>query len=345
LEGRGLRDGAAYWRIDGGEVPYWRFEGGGAPATDGERLFNVAKGPEGDVFLARRDPRTLAIASRTEFEWAGEVIHPPTVAGDRTFLTRFESVICFATDRDEVLWRGPTMDGISGAPTVHDDTVLVATGGFTGVDPQLRAFATEDGEQLWRYDGGTDAGTPAVADGTAFVGGSDGVHAVDLATGERRFRAPDVTDDLAAPIVADGTVVSTYDLLGMVVALSADDGTVLWRHAAETDRPPVVAEGEVYVDTGTEEGTVALDLEDGSVRRTFDGGGAPVARVGDVLYTASNGVLRALDVDGSHLWTHATERVQVDDMIGQGISGVTPVDGAVYVAARDGLHGIGPRPD
>jgi|GEM_PF-3992574 len=60
--------------------------------------------------------------------------------------------------------------------------------------------------------------------------------------------------------------------------------------------------------------------------------------------TTAAGTLYAFDAtDGTPLWSHRTAEVQVQDTVGRTIYGVTPVDGAVYVSARDAMHGLGPR--
>jgi hypothetical protein len=40
--------------------------------------------------------------------------------------------------------------------------------------------------------------------------------------------------------------------------------------------------------------------------------------------------------------THTTDSVRIRDTVGRPVYGVTPVHGAVYVAARDAFHAFGP---
>jgi outer membrane protein assembly factor BamB len=94
--------------------------------------------------------------------------------------------------------------------------------------------------------------SPAVVDGTVFVGSADeNVYALDAATGTRQWAFE--TDDtvFSSPAVVDGTVfVGSLD--GNVYALDAATGTRQW--AFETDgsvySSPAVVDGTVFVGSG-----------------------------------------------------------------------------------------------
>ncbi|WP_205628377.1 PQQ-binding-like beta-propeller repeat protein [Haloprofundus marisrubri] len=332
--GRGLRDADHHWRLR---------PAGSASVADGT-LFTLS-GDSEHTSLARSDPATAATRTRTRLVQYG-TNSPPTVVGDRVYVTSFIEVFCLAADRDELLWRGPEMDGIQGVPTVSDGTVYVNTGGFRSVSPHLRAFDAETGEQQWRYDTDSESkSTPAVADDRVFVNSRDGLHAVDATDGSTLFTVGDAADEWGTPAVGGDTVyaMAYRDGADELLAIDAADGSVRWRKSAGAMRsvPPVVTPNAVYV--GTDAGVVAVDPTDGRETLTLGGSGEPVARVGDVLYTVQRGTISALDAAGEgELWSYETEDVQVHDTVGQTIYGVTPVDDAVYVSARDGFHGIGP---
>ncbi len=334
-DGSGLRDAERHWRLDAG---------GPASVADGA-LYNVHDRDAEYAALTRRDPGTAEVTSATRLVQYG-VNAPPTVADGRVYVTTFIEAFCLAADRDEVLWHGPEMDGVQGGPTVHGGTVYVNSGGYRGVPPHVRAFDAASGEQRWRYDTGSESkSTPAVAGGRVFVNSRDGLHAVDAATGERAFVVADAGYDWATPAAATDAVYTTaYREDGVeLLAIDAADGTVRWRAPADPTRhgPPVVADGLVYA--GTDDGVVAFDAADGAEVATLHWRGSPVARVGSVVYATEGGVLYALDADGGGvLWTYRTEQVQIQDTVGRTIYGVTPVDGTVYVSARDAFHGLGP---
>lgn len=334
-EGRGLRDAE----------PHWRLNAGGPASVAAGTLFNLHGLGRDYVSLARRDPATAEVRSATRLVQYGTNA-PPTFADGRAFVTTFIEVFCLAADRDEVRWRGPEMDGIQGAPTVHDGTVFVNSGGFKGVSPHLRAFDAATGEERWRYDTDSESkSTPAVGDGGVFVSARDGLHGVDAATGDERFVVEEAGGEWSTAVVADGIVYTMAYREGddELFAVDAADGTVRWTVPTERggSDPPVVADDLVYVGSG--DGVVALDASDGTRAAELGGSGTPVARLGDVVYLTDAGAIVAVDADGgARLWSHRTEEVQIHDTIGRHVYGVTPVDGAVYVSARDAFYGFGP---
>jgi outer membrane protein assembly factor BamB len=332
----GLRSATGYWALDAGRAP---------SVADGT-LFNVHARDDPKSFT-RRDPSTAAVRSATDLV-SYAVNSPPAVADDRAFVTTFVEVFCLAADGDELLWRGPEMDGIHGAPTVAGDALLVNSGGFSGGSPRLAAFDF-DGTLRWSYAAAADShSTPAVGDGAVVVATGEGVHAVELDTGAERFTTDVVGDRWADVVVSGGTAfvagrADDGDGTKRLYALDADDGSVRWH--ADTGRgagPPVVADGVVSL-LDADETLVALDTEDGSEVRSFGRRAVPRARTGDVLYATSGGSLYAYDAaTGDGLWSYRTPEVRVADTVNRDIYGITPVEGAVYVDAADGLHGVGP---
>ena len=112
----------------------------------------------------------------------------------------------------------------------------------------VRSLDATDGSTQWRYGhgGNVTESTPAVADGVVFAPTEDGVlDAVDLASGERAWRAP--FEGNAAPVVGDGVVYAVRSQ-SELVALEADSGVERFRY--EPDQvplsPPVVAGGRLY---------------------------------------------------------------------------------------------------
>lgn len=208
----------------------------------------------------------------------------------------------------------------------------------------LRAF-DPDGSERWRYDTNAESkSAPALADGAAFVVATDGLHAVETDTGEPRFHVPEAGERWMTPVATDqGVYVAVDGDVTELLAVDPRDGTVRWRLPIDDgSHPPVVAPWDREVYTVRDAHLVAVDADDGAVRRRFEGNATPLARAGDIVYAAREGRVVAFDVDGSRLWSYGTEEVQISDTIGQRVYGVAPVDGALYVSARDAFHGIGP---
>lgn len=338
-DGEGLRDGTTYWRLNAG----------GPASVAGGTLFNTFGRNRETTALTYRDPKTARVEKRMDLVQYG-VADPPVVGDDRVFVNTFVEVFCFDSTSGEQVWRGPKMDGVGGQPTVQGDLVLVNGGGFRDVGPHLSAFDVSNGDEMWRYDIGRDSGsTPAVADGRVYVSTADGLHAIDLATGEPSFTVPEVASQGISPVVDSGTVFANtgkYAAGGPeLVALDATDGTRRWRVPVDIAGIPVVTDDVVYA--AVENRIAALDRTDGSVRTRSTPQASPVGLVGDVLYATRKGTVYAFDVanEMEKLWAITTEEVRIQDTIGRTVYHVTPVDGAVYIAARDAFYGVGPTTD
>ncbi|WP_435360311.1 PQQ-binding-like beta-propeller repeat protein [Haloarchaeobius sp. DFWS5] len=325
--GTGLREAEETWVLDAG---------GTAAMADGT-LYNLDMVGDDTTGLVGRDPSTAETRTETPLVPYG-VSSPPTLVSGRAFVNTFIEVFCCDADTGEVLWRGPEMDGIQGAPAVADGRVFVNSGGFKSVPAHLRGFDIETGEELWRYDTESETkSTPAVVDGVVYVAAIDGLHAVDAETGERVFHVPEAGERWTNPVVADGRVYVQHHDAGLSV-VDATDGSTLWT-GPETGSEPVVTSASVFVES--DDGLQILDPADGTDRRdsTPWTPSRPLAVVGDVLYAASGGTIEGIDaVTGEELWYVSTPEVQVTDVVRQGIYGITPVDGVVYAKAADGFH-------
>ncbi|WP_229758683.1 outer membrane protein assembly factor BamB family protein [Peterkaempfera bronchialis] len=170
-------------------------------------------------------------------------------------------------------------------------------------------------------------GTPVVADGTLFVSSFE-VHALDIATGQRRFKTRDVA---WATAVCDGRVHAADG--PHLYTLDAADGTERWRRTLD---------GWIYSLDGAA-GAVCVGVRGGGVqvRSAADGtelwraAGAQQdyetpqsgpALVGDSVYYYGGGLLRAADL--------RTGRVRWTVAVGEDVP-ARPVerDGTLYVTA------------
>jgi outer membrane protein assembly factor BamB len=100
----------------------------------------------------------------------------------------------------------------------------------------------------WSYDAGGDA-SPAVANGLVFVGSADGgLYALDAINGgDPVWLFPTGAPITTSPVIADGIV---YVASGTTLyAIDATSGAELWRYAAgyRIDTSPVVVNGFVYI--------------------------------------------------------------------------------------------------
>ncbi|MFF4750526.1 outer membrane protein assembly factor BamB family protein [Streptomyces sp. NPDC002514] len=213
--------------------------------------------------------------------------------------------------------------------------------GVTGADPAVPAAPaappeTAAGWRPWRFRMSNDVwGTPSVAGDLVYVTSFE-VHALDVATGRRRFKTRDVAWAMA---VADGRIHASDG--PTLFALDAREGADLWRlstdawvYSLKVDRGTVV--------TGTRGGGVqAWEATDG--RKLWETSGcqtdfeSPEAEAGPVVHDGTvfiwqDARLRALQArTGEERWSYP---------IGDAAScGGVPVrlthapDGCVYVSA------------
>jgi outer membrane protein assembly factor BamB len=129
--------------------------------------------------------------------------------------------------------------------------------GFYAID-----FAT--GRRKWRssHGGSWVVASPAVRDGRAYVGSSDGrfVHSVEVASGRELWRTQLTMNAISSPVLTGDLLVvgtaATNAGRGELVALEAATGTVRWRlpFADAVWSTPVVVGNEIYI--GSDDGGV-----------------------------------------------------------------------------------------
>ena len=201
----------------------------------------------------------------------------------------------------------------------------------------------------WSYQAYMEyVGSPAVADGVAFVGyyGGD-LYALDAQTGNLLWQYP-VDIKQSTPAVADGVV---YTLgggslqNGGLYAFDSSTGTLLWRaqtgyQGGDLPRGITVANGAVYF--ASNDGNVyAVNTADGSLRWSYPIGNyswySP-AVVNGIVYIGSigSGSLYALNAEtGTLVWTYAC------GVYGFGVSsGAAVANNVVYFGCGETLYAL-----
>lgn len=220
------------------------------------------------------------------------------------------------------------------------DSSDVVVAGDTGTVRRVSA----DGEVVWSADVEPTTrgihGTPAVANGTVYVGAYDGaMYAFDVGTGDRRWRTG-IGDAIgSSPVYLDGVVYIAVEYAtpsGSVAALDAESGEVRWIDRQPTDHP----HSTVAIDRGV--GRLVVGSNDGvcyawtfpGLERawTFETDGAikgPIATYDGLAVFGSwdHGVYGVDLEDGTEVWSFAAEE---DVMSGPAVAHDT-----VYVGSHD----------
>ncbi|WP_053084635.1 PQQ-binding-like beta-propeller repeat protein [Streptomyces viridochromogenes] len=176
--------------------------------------------------------------------------------------------------------------------------------------------------------------SPAVADGTVYIGSNDDrIYALDATTGQERWTYETDNAVFSSPAVADGAAyVGSRD--GRIYALDATTGNVRWTHQTghSVSSSPAVADGTIYI--GSHDGRIyALDATTGDVRWTHQTDNvvfsSPAVADGAVYIGSTDGRIYALDATtGNVCWTYQTA-----EPVG---SSPAVADGVVYVGSYDG---------
>jgi outer membrane protein assembly factor BamB len=251
----GSGDGRLYALDRATGRPLWAFDAG-APIASTPAV------AEGMVFFGTRTGRYLALdARRGTVRWqlatgpdqplpwgheSGDVYtsSPAYAQGVLVFGAGDGHVYAVTAATGKVRWRAATGGRVRSSPAVDGGTVVVGS-----ADGDVYAFDLATGRRRWRFatqgaslnsgDFGFDRRTvqssPAVANGTVFIGARDGfLYALDAATGALRWRVDHhVSWVNSSPAVADGVVYDGSSDAHFEQAVEALSGRELWRTPTE----------------------------------------------------------------------------------------------------------------
>ena len=222
--------------------------------------------PAGDVVLTTQGDQLVAVpAGGGEPRWrlpagAGSPGFEPAVAGD-TVVAPVANVglIAASLSTGAPRWVHQAAGEGAGSPVIlPDGDVVYGVGGLVRLDGQT-------GRPRWSVPGVTVYGSLAVGSGVVVLAAvtdrGTNLLAVDLATGQERWRLPFRPSLLLGPAIGGGTVVAV-DATGQVVALDAASGSPRWLHAMRTSpggTPVVLGDRVVLFEAGREEDAMSRD--------------------------------------------------------------------------------------
>ncbi len=200
-------------------------------------------------------------AATGQVEWSARVGYvnasPAVVDGVVYVIQKSLNVFAFDAATGEQHWMfeaGNLIYSYLTSPAVADDTVYA----FSNYDGYLYAIDTASGQARWEFhipitDSAFNSlnASPAVANGTVYLGGSDGLFAIDAATGQERwiFAADGMLD--SSPVVVDGIVYAASS--NAFYAIDAETGQQAWATPSDYDivSSPAIANGVIYLAFGS----------------------------------------------------------------------------------------------
>lgn len=282
---------------------------------------------------------------------SGQIFASPAVFDGKVYVGTTGGVFnALDAKNGKILWSFAAGRPIFGTALVTSDAVY-----FPCDNGYLFRLRREDGKEVWRYDLGDERVSrvtahpevfdwdwhgprPELADGVLYVGAGDGgFHAIDAASGARKWRvAAGGKVRGGAAVSGDRVIFGSAD--HFVYALDRTTGKELWKHdtGAGIEDRPLVEGGKVFIGNRGG-GLYALDVATGErLWKLYFWGSwlesTPVHAEG-ILYVGSSDLRRvsAIDPTNGHViwrtdvygWTFGTPLL-VDDKIFVGAAGGEP---------------------
>jgi probable HAF family extracellular repeat protein len=135
------------------------------------------------------------------------------------------------------------------------------TGLYVTTNTSVSAFELDGFEQRWTVELPELVSRAAIGDDAVFASSGSGLHALDIETGQERWRLEGA--GAGRPLIAGGSVYVVID--SQLTAVSAVDGAIEWTFSSRVAPLVAIANGLIY-----------LGPEEGSGRTLAVGGSAPV---------------------------------------------------------------------
>lgn len=185
----------------------------------------------------------------------------------------------------------------AGAPIGSQVAVVGKVVYVVSTDGVVHAVDLDTGNERWRASTGAEThASPAIVDGLVIVGSNDGVHAFSMADGHAAWVAPKTGLVRGCPAIDGHTAVFASND-GTATALDTKTGVVLWSHQLGAPDNSSVAAADGLAVLGLQNGAVvALAIADGRERwRTDTGDGA---RIGTLTIADGRVFVPSLDGGG-----------------------------------------------
>ena len=216
------------------------------------------------------------------------------------------------------------MESVTPPPRAEDWHTFMHNLGFSGVSPDKNL--TPPLELLWKFKtGGPIYASPVIANGTLYIGSTDGkLYALDAKQWGIKW-VFDAGDTIRYSAVVLGDRVYFNARNNKVYALNAQTGEKLWEFKTKSwmDAPPVVADNKVYVGAFRSK-IYLLNARTGELEAMRE----RTVRIQGIEYGCANGVFRPVFPEhNAKVWRERTAGSE---------SYPVTANGTVYIGARDG---------
>ncbi len=297
---------------------------------------------DGTAYFGSDDRHLYAVDIQTglekwRFETAGSIVSSPTITKGIVFFGSREGYL-YAVDAisGQEKWRFRAKGSVSSSPALVGEVVYFGCG-----YRYLYALDINTGLEKWHFEADKAEGeisTPAIADGGIYFGSPDGLCALDVETGDVKWKFKTKGDMPLGPAISGGTVFCVSD--DVVYAVNAKTGKEMWNVeiAGEgTQSSPAVSDSVVYF-LGTafhsEYCLYAVDASTGAAKWKFSSFGvrsSPSISAG-VVYFGGGHWLFAVNADTrQEKWRFETgDAIRSSPVISGGVIYVGCDDGYMY---------------
>lgn len=319
-------------------VEHWRVRGG-LPVIDGGVFYHVDR-PARTVVA--RDASTGGIVWTAPIDPVGGI---PTVTDDELLIQSSGSLSAYGLDGRR-RWETGLSLGSPSSPVAANGLALCCTGSHRTGRSAVSGVDTETGTRRWEFGFNFDVKLGSLA--------SDGTHIylvtvrgsiLSLTTdGRRRWHVDVGRTPASSPLLEDGRLV-VVDRAGTSHVLDRESGERTARRALVEElrgARPCIDGNTLYV--ATRGALFGLEPWTDGQQWRYEFDGDPTALVVDAARAylgTSDGVVHAIDRDdGTRRWRYP--RGEDDAPSLRTVSGIVPVEGALYVSADSTVIAIGP---
>ncbi|MBP1703221.1 MAG: alpha amylase, catalytic region, partial [Chloroflexi bacterium] len=233
------------------------------------------------------------------FQAGDAIISSPAIADNIVYFGSFDqNIYALDTGSGELRWKHQTGGDINSSPVVSGGTLLIGS-----EDSFVYALDANTGKKIWLYLAEAPIlSSPTVLDGVVYIGteseSGDSANAIDLATGNRLWKAP--YGVLLTTFAAGDDALYGASVMGGVGAVNPEDGSLLWSHETGVfiiSSPAVLDDQIIYGDGA---GIVhALSAKNGDEQWSYQTQGeiwsSPAIAGETVFFGSADGYLYALD--------------------------------------------------